>query len=331
MAIRVPPTQRSSMHRAIRLAIVLPITLTSCRPAATVAARPASSPGADFTMANALQIADKYRVAAIAQRRMPHAEYWNAVQPMLASPRVRVEEIGRSMLGRELRSITFGSGPVTVLLWSQMHGDEATATMALADLVAWMTAPEPDRVRDRVAGALTVVMIPMLNPDGAERFQRENAVGIDVNRDARRLSTSEARALKGVHDRLRPAFGFNLHDQNARTRVGRAGLQAGIALLAPAADEARSWGPTRARARLVAADLVRDFDSQIPGRVSKYDDTFNARAFGDLMAAWGTSTILIESGALPNDPDKQGLRRLNTAAIVRTLYGIATKAYERAN
>src|SRR5215216_3605307 len=165
---------RPSMHRAILLAIALPITLASCRPAASVATRPTPAAAVDFTMADALQIADRYRVAAIAQRRMPHAEYWRVVQPMLASARVRVEEVGRSMLGRELRSITFGSGPVTVLLWSQMHGDEATATMALADMLAWMTAPEPDRVRDRMSGALTVVMIPMLNPDGAERFQREN-------------------------------------------------------------------------------------------------------------------------------------------------------------
>ena len=58
-----------------------------------------------------------------------------------------------------------------------MHGDEATATMALADILTWMTAGGTDRVRERMAGALTVVMIPMLNPDGAERFQRENAVG----------------------------------------------------------------------------------------------------------------------------------------------------------
>jgi hypothetical protein len=169
----------------------------------------------------------------------------------------------------------------------------------------------------------------MLNPDGAERFQRENAVGIDINRDARKLSTPEAKALKAVHDRFKPDFGFNLHDQNARTRVGRTGLQAGIALLAPAADSTRGWPPLRARARLIAAGLAKDFESQIPGRVSKYDDTFNPRAFGDLMGVWGTSTILIESGAMPNDPDKQGLRRLNVAAILRTLDAIATKSYEQ--
>ena len=307
------------------------VVAAACSSAAPIASFPVTPASMDFGMTDALRIADSYRVAAISNRRMPHAEYWRAVQPSLGSPRLRVEEIGRSMMGRELRSITFGNGPTKVLLWSQMHGDEATATMSLADIMAWMTAQESDRIRDRIGSALTVVMIPMLNPDGAERFQRENAVGIDVNRDARRLSTAEARALKGVHDRLRPDFGFNLHDQNARTRVGRAGPQAAIALLAPAADEARSWPPLRARARLVAAGLVRDFDSQVPGRVSKYDDTFNPRAFGDLMGVWGTSTILIESGAMPNDPDKQGLRRLNTAAIIRTLDAIATKSYEHAN
>jgi hypothetical protein len=320
------------MYSTVRLfAAALLVAIASCRTSAPIASRATPTSADDFTMADALRIADRYRVQGIVTRRIPHAEYWRVVQPMLGSPRLRVEDIGRSMLNRELRSITFGSGPVKVLMWSQMHGDEATATMALADIMAWITAPEADRIRDRIGSALTVVMIPMLNPDGAERFQRENAVGIDVNRDARRLSTSEARALKAVHDRLRPDFGFNLHDQNARTRVGRAGLPAGIALLAPAADEARSWGSLRARARLVAAGLVRDFDSQIPGRVSKYDDTFNPRAFGDLMATWGTSTVLIESGALPNDPDKQALRRLNVAAIIHTLDGIATKRYERAN
>jgi hypothetical protein len=49
------------------------------------------------------------------------------------------------------------------------------------------------------------------------------------------------------------------------------------------------------------------------------------------MQAWGTSTVLIESGALPNDPDKQQLRRLNAAAIIRALDAIATKSYESAD
>jgi hypothetical protein len=67
----------------------------------------------------------------------------------------------------------------------------------------------------------------------------------------------------------------------------------------------------------------------IHGHIAKWDDTFNPRAFGDLMGVWGTSTVLIESGAMPNDPDKQALRRLNVAMILRTLDAIATRSYEQ--
>jgi len=171
----------------------------------------------------------------------------------------------------------------------------------------------------------------MLNPDGAELFQRENAAGIDVNRDGRRQVTPEGQALKALRDRLQPAFGFNLHDQSARTRVGPDGRQAGIALLAPAYDSARSYNPVRSRARLVAAGIARGLETEIPGRVAKYDDSFNPRAFGDLMQQWGSSTVLLESGALPDDPEKQRLRQLNFGAILGALQAIATGGYLQAD
>jgi len=74
--------------------------------------------------------------------------------------------------------------------------------MALADLMARMAraGSAPDAVRDRIESKFTVVMLPMLNPDGAELFQRENADGVDINRDVRRLSTPEARVLKAVRE-----------------------------------------------------------------------------------------------------------------------------------
>lgn len=235
------------------------------------------------------------------------------------------------MQGRAIRSVTFGQGKTKVLMWSQMHGDESTATMALADIFNYLAAPGSDALRDRIANALTVVFIPMLNPDGAQVFQRRNAAGIDINRDARRLSTPEARALKAERDRLQPDFGFNLHDQNARTRVGPQGKQAAIALEVPAYSDDGAYNDVRTRGRLVAATLADMFRSQIPGRVAKYDETFNPRAFGDNMQKWGVSTVLIESGALPDDPEKQKLRMLNAAAILGVLDAIATGSYANAD
>jgi hypothetical protein len=305
---------------------VLACVLVSLTPFAALAQR--ADP---LTLEEGLRIAERYRVEAISTRRFTHADLWRAMAPSLASPVLKVEEIGRSIHGREIRTVTFGRGDTKVLLWSQMHGDESTATMALADIFAFLAGPEPHPLRNRLQTELTVVFVPMLNPDGAELFRRHNAAGIDVNRDARPLATPEARALKAIRDRLDPDFGFNLHDQGARTRAGADGPPAAIALLDPAFDEERGYNAVRTRARLVAAGIARALGGEIPGRIARYDDTFNPRAFGDLMQQWGTSTVLIETGGLPNDPEKQRLRALNVAAILGALDAIATRAYTRAD
>ncbi len=278
-------------------------------------------------------IAERHRVSAIASRRFTQDLLWKSIERPLGSSALTVGSIGASIQGRPIRAVTYGNGPVTVLLWSQMHGDESTATMSLADLIAWFGSTDPVHaaLRDRIATSLKVVMVPMLNPDGAELFQRENAIGIDVNRDARNLVTPEARALKALRDSIKPQFGFNLHDQNARTLTGGNGNQVAIALLAPAADQERSYGPTRTTARLIASVIASVLENEIPGRLAKYNDAYEPRAFGDLMQQWGTSTVLIESGAMREDPEKQQLRAMNVIAILSALEAMATGAYRNAD
>ncbi len=314
------------------------IAACSTRPAATAPTPNASGVTlccGDSAMGVALRIAADYREPTITTRRFTHEQFWNVVQPVATYAGFKVEEVGKSLHGRALRTITIGTGRDTVLLWSQMHGDESTATMALADIVRWFAntraESRDDALRERIMKGVTLVFLPMLNPDGAEVFQRENAVGVDINRDARRLSTPEAQTLKAVRDRLKPKFGFNLHDQNARTRVGRDGVQAAIALLAPPHDATRAYNEVRSRARLVASTLATSFQTELPNRVAKYDDGFNPRAFGDLMQQWGTSTVLIESGALPGDPQKQRLRALHVAALISVFDALATGAWSSAD
>lgn len=279
-------------------------------------------------------IADEYRVPGLEDRRFTHDEYWAALNAALEADtenRVRVDRLGASVEGRAINAVTLGHGPVSVLLWSQMHGDESAASMSLADIVHWWAAsPDGDPLRRELAESLTITMIPMLNPDGAERFIRYDALGVDVNRDARRLATPEGRILKAVRDSLDADFGFNLHDQGART-AGPDGELVGIALLAPAADEERSWGPVRQRARRLSGVIAAVLQPEIPGRIARYDDTFTPRAFGDNMQRWGTSTVLIESGALPGDPEKQELRRLNVLAILTALRSVADGSLESAS
>ena len=315
--------------RFIQVAACL-AAVASCVPAGTRTGGFAE-PGCCIAEGHA--VAERHRVDVIRSRKFTHSELWSAMGPSLGAPGVKVGEAGVSMQGRPIRTVTLGNGPVTVLLWSQMHGDESTATMSLADILAWFasTSPAAPELRERLTSRLKVVMIPMLNPDGAELFQRENAIGIDINRDARNLSTPEARLLKAVRDSLKPQFGFNLHDQNARTLTGSNGSQVAIALLAPAADEERSYGPTRTTARMVASVIAAVLRKEIPGRLARYNDAHEPRAFGDLMQQWGTSTVLIESGAMPDDPEKQKLRTLNVVAILSALDAMATESWRAAD
>ncbi len=273
------------------------------------------------------EISGQYRVAGLDERRFTHEQYWRSLASALRSERIAITRLGESMEGRAINAVTVGDGPVTVLLWSQMHGNESAATMSLADLIQWFAAsPETDSLRRTLSERLTIVMVPMLNPDGAERFVRENAAGIDINRDARRTATPEGQILKAVRDSIEADFGFNLHDQGTRT-AGEDGPPVAIALLAPAADAERSWGPVRQRARGVTAVIVESLTPDLGQRIARYDDEFTPRAFGDNMQAWGTSTVLIESGLLEDDPQKQELRRLNVVALVSALHAIATGRY----
>jgi hypothetical protein len=286
----------------------------------------------DAAVAELVRLHDQYRVPALTTRQFNHQEIWNALGPVVDAPGgPDREEVGRSAEGRPIYTVSFGRGATRVLLWSQMHGNESTASMALTDLFHFLDAAPDDPRARRIAERLTIVAVPMLNPDGAERFQRRNAMGIDVNRDARALVTPEARILRAVHQRFRPEFGFNLHDQDVRARVGSSDRLAAIALLAPPFNRSGDDNPVRMRAKRVAAVVRAATEPLVAGHVTRYDDTFNPRAFGDLMQSWGTSTVLIESGGWRDDPEKQYLRKVNFVALVSALDAIATESYAAAD
>ncbi len=325
VASRASLVATGSKSARLAVAAVAALVVTACRaPASTATHVPAEPPPTPPRELAALW--DTLVVPGLEDRTFDHDTYWRVMEPWVGGS-VTSEVIGESAEGRDIRHLTYGSGPVTVLLWSQMHGDESTASMALVDIVRFFHERPDAPLARRIAEGATIHMIPMLNPDGAERFRRRNAQGIDVNRDARRLQTPEGRLLKRVDDELHPDFGFNLHDQNAAVRVGDTDRGVAIALLAPAFDDARDVDDKRRRAMQVASLLVDQMDPLVHGHIAKYDDTFNPRAFGDLIGAWGASTVLIESGAWADDPEKQYLRKTDFVGILEALDGIATGRY----
>lgn len=236
---------------------------------------------------------------------------------------VSVENIGVSFLDRDIKMVSIGRGERSILLWSQMHGDEPTATPALLDLTDFLARNSSHPDVARILDAFTLRMIPMLNPDGAARYERRNAQGIDINRDALMLATPEGRLLKSIRERFSPFLGFNLHDQGRRITVGGTGILSSISLLAVAGDEAGTLTPGRARAKRVASRIVDVLTPFVPGGIARYDEDWNPRAFGDNITAWGTPVVLIESGGFPRGGGFKELTRLNTIALVSALDGLA--------
>ena len=268
-----------------------------------------------------------YRDNRVEDRRFKHADVVAALGDL--PPAFRQKRVGTSIEGRSIHLVSIGEGELDVLLWSQMHGDEPTATMAILDLFRFFAAAdEYDGFRQKILQECTLHFIPMLNPDGAEKFQRRNALGIDLNRDALRLQTPEAQVLKKVRDSLAADWGFNLHDQSRYYSAGRGEpYTASISFLAPAYNDAKDINEKREDAMQLIGYMNRLLQQYIPNQVGKYDDTFEPRAFGDNIQKWGTRTILIETGGLAGDREKQELRRLNFTILLRAFDGIANGTF----
>jgi hypothetical protein len=276
---------------------------------------------------------DAEHVSSPVSPLVDHAEVKSRLEAIAATRAgvLRVREVGRSLEGREIWDVAFGTGPYVVLMWSQMHGDEPTATSALFDVYEYIRRHEAEPAVRQLLSALTVHTVPMLNPDGAERFQRRNVQSIDINRDALLLQTPEGRLLKSLRDSLKPAVGFNLHNQSWRTTVGKPPKGAAVSLLAVAYDEARSMSEGRLLTRRLGA-VVRDaLEPFALGRIGRYDESFEIRAFGDNLTLWGTPVLLIETGPWPEANPDPMLVRLNYTALIHALHALANGSVHKAD
>ena len=274
---------------------------------------------------------NKFKNDRINKKRFSHSDLMNVLAEYSTRDSIEVKLLGESIEGRSINMYSWGNGPKSVLMWTQMHGNESTATRAILDLLNFLESKDSDykaSLQD-FCDNLTIHIIPMLNPDGAEQFKRRNALDIDLNRDALSLSSPESRILKDAIDTINPDFGFNLHDQRIYYNVDGTPNPATISFLAPAYNAEKEVNETRLAAMQVICEMNEVLRSIIPGQVGKYDDKFEVRAFGDNIQKWGTSTILIEAGGMLDDPEKEEVRKINFVAIVSALQSISSNSYKK--
>ena len=225
-----------------------------------------------------------------------------------------VQIIGKSVLEKPIYSYEIGKGKTRIFLWSQMHGNESTTTKALFDFINLLNSGS--ELAKKLLNAFTFLSIPMLNPDGAALYTRENANKVDLNRDSQDLTQPESRILRQAFEVFKPEYCFNLHDQRTIFGVSDTGKPATMSFLAPSYNEAREINDSRLKAINVIAAINDGLQSYMPNQVGRFDDSFNINCIGDTFQYLGVPTILFEAGHYQNDYDREVTRKHTFMAFV---------------
>ena len=82
-----------------------------------------------------------FKEESLKKRRIKHSNIVPLVEKAAKSKGIEQSKLGESTEGRAIYLLKIGSGKTKVLLWSQMHGDEPTATQALFDIFKLFSSP----------------------------------------------------------------------------------------------------------------------------------------------------------------------------------------------
>ncbi|WP_274476575.1 M14 family metallopeptidase [Mangrovimonas aestuarii] len=234
---------------------------------------------------------------------------------------VNIEEY--SVLDVPIYSVKVGTGPIKVLLWSQMHGNESTTTKSLFDVFKVLASQL--EFADTLLSNCTLYIVPILNPDGAKAYTRLNANEVDLNRDSKELSQPESALLRRLFDEFKPDYCFNLHGQRTIFSAGKSNKPATVSFLSPAEDEERTVTATRQKAMDIIGEMNKYLQDYIPNQVGVYDDTFNINCVGDMFQSLGVPTVLFEAGHYYDDYVREKTREYIFISMLSGLHYIATK------
>src|SRR5690606_9795654 len=233
----------------------------------------------------------------------------------------KVSVLGNSVLGKPIYVYKNGTGATKIMMWSQMHGNESTTTKALFDFFNFLDSEQGKELKEE----FTICIIPMLNPDGAEKWTRNNANDVDLNRDSQNLTQPESQVLRQCIEDFQPDYCYNLHDQ--RTIFGVEGTKnpATVSFLAPSYDEEKSVNDTRKEAMQLIVAMNEVLQEYIPNRISRFDDGFNINCIGDTVQNLGIPTVLIEAGHYPDDYQREQTRKYIFIALISGLIWVKSK------
>ena len=240
----------------------------------------------------------------------------DSIEPLLQKLNTnnQLQIIGKSVLGKSIYSYEIGEGKTKIFLWSQMHGNESTTTKALFDFLNVLQSGS--ELAKQLLNTFTFCSIPMLNPDGALLYTRENANKVDLNRDSQALTQPESKILREVFESFKPDYCFNLHDQRTIFGVSDTGKSATLSFLAPSYNEEREINESRLKAINLIASINEELQEYLPNQIGRFDDSFNINCIGDTFQYLGVPTLLFEAGHFANDYEREETRKFVFMALI---------------
>ena len=254
----------------------------------------------------------KYKVETLLGRYITLNDIAPVLNKLNTENQLAIE--GYSVLKNPIYSYQIGTGKIKIFLWSQMHGNESTTTKALFDFLNLLQSNSELAIH--LLNHFTFYCLPMVNPDGATLYTRENANQIDLNRDAQNLTQPESLVLRTYFNKVQPDYCYNLHDQRTIFGVADTGKPATISFLAPSYNENRDINEVRTKAIKVIVAMNNALQEYIPNQVGRFDDSFNINCIGDTFQSMNVPTILIEAGHYKNDYNREETRKYIFIALL---------------
>ena len=240
----------------------------------------------------------------------------DSIEPLLhkLNNNNQLKIIGKSVLEKPIYTYQIGVGKTKIFLWSQMHGNESTTTKALFDFLNVLNSDS--QLAKQMLKTFTFCCIPMLNPDGATLYTRENANKVDLNRDSQNLTQPESKLLRAIFEDFQPDYCFNLHDQRTIFGVSDTGKPATLSFLAPSYNEQREINDSRLKSIELIVAINDMLQLYLPNQIGRFDDSFNINCIGDTFQYLGVPTLLFEAGHFPNDYQREETRKYLFMALI---------------
>lgn len=128
---------------------------------------------------------------------------------------LKVEEIGKSVEGREIFVLKFSTSEfgknenkLRVLFFAQQHGNEQSGKEGALLLAKELLKDENLFLFDRIDFAL----IPQVNPDGSEINKRRNSNNVDLNRNHLLLEEPEVQSLHNFFNKYNFEVTLDVHE-----------------------------------------------------------------------------------------------------------------------